>query len=28
MGRSRGAVQMLWARAIQKLTEEMGAETT
>jgi RNA polymerase sigma-70 factor (ECF subfamily) len=26
MGRTRGAVQMLWARAIQKLTEEMGAE--
>ncbi len=24
MGRTRGAVQMLWARAIQKLTEEMG----
>jgi RNA polymerase sigma-70 factor (ECF subfamily) len=26
MGRTRGAVQMLWARAIQKLTEEMGGE--
>ncbi|HVJ87776.1 MAG TPA: sigma-70 family RNA polymerase sigma factor [Caulifigura sp.] len=24
MGRTRGAVQMLWSRAIQKLTEEMG----
>jgi RNA polymerase sigma-70 factor, ECF subfamily len=24
MGRSRGAVQMLWARAIQKLTDELG----
>jgi RNA polymerase sigma-70 factor (ECF subfamily) len=26
MGRTRGAVQMLWARAIQKLTEELGGE--
>jgi RNA polymerase sigma-70 factor (ECF subfamily) len=26
MGRTRGAVQMLWARAIQRLSEEMGVE--
>ncbi|QDT55019.1 ECF RNA polymerase sigma factor SigD [Caulifigura coniformis] len=28
MGRTRGAVQMLWARAIQKLTDELGSEST
>ena len=26
MGRSAGAVRMLWARALEKITQQMGAD--